>query len=243
MNGKPRIDALCIEWFCAHADDEYARLERFLVCLRDWMPGALPVRYDTDRGTEEFEWSERMLFRDAARTGSVHWASKPPFFQGFIVGVRSPLQRRSPPLIAVQISLNAWAMADDAVRDEVCSAVSKIGSALQSFYALGWYEHNLYLVNGQLAGGLGSSSDVGQIMGPACWIGLPWKGPTFEWFGAEYVPLLGEPALMRGIEADGAVFLAYRSPEDRSAILPEGLLQSAEGRPAAVAPTGLRWSP
>jgi hypothetical protein len=63
---RARIDALRIKWFCTHAMDGYLRLDRWLATVRSELPEALPVRYRNLEGSSTFDWSERMLFRDAA---------------------------------------------------------------------------------------------------------------------------------------------------------------------------------
>jgi hypothetical protein len=232
------VDALRIKWFGTHAMDGYERVERWLATVRSELPDALPVRYRSREGSSAFDWSERMLFRDAARTGSVSWESTPPFFGGFMVGVKSPLQKRSPPFVSTTLSVNYWGMLEDTLMQQIFSAVGSIGEALGAFYAMGLHDENLFLVGGRLAHGLGSKAPAPNVMNQDGWLGLPWKDVDVEWFGPDYVPLLGEPARMHGEPSGGGVFMRYESAAQRFALLPVALLATyPDGGPAATIPS------
>ncbi len=239
-DGRERVDALHIQWFCTHEMDGFTRLDRWLSTVRSELPDALPVRFQSRDGSSTFEWSERMLFRDAARAGSVSWEASPPFFGGFIVGIRSPLQKRSPPFVSVTINVNYWTMLDDPMMRQVFASVGSIGEALGAFYAMGLHDENFFLGEGRLAHGAGSKAPRPYVMDQDHWLGLPWKGVDFEWFGPPYVPLIGEPARIHGEGSGGGIFMRYNSAEERFALLPVPLLATyPDGGPAATIPTAL----
>jgi hypothetical protein len=205
--------------------------------MRDTVPEALPATYESSAGEEEFCWGERFLFRDAAVHEGVTWQAHVPFTEGSIVGVLSPFNLATPPFVTVSLDVNELALADDSFRERLPGWVGAIGSALGSFYAAGAVQENLALRRGKPVATLGSRTRVLKVMDAERWLGLPWSGVAFEWFGPHYLPHIGETAHHSGQPVGDGAFVAYASKEERLRVLPTALLNAhPDGRPATVIP-------
>jgi hypothetical protein len=231
------LNLVAIEWFCEHQDDEPARIGNLLVAMRDTIPDALPVTYQSAADEAEFRWEERFLFRDAAVLEGVMWQSRPPFAGGFTAGISSPGRPSRAPFVTISLDFDELALADEAFSERLPHWVGEVGTALGSFYAMGVVQENLVLRQGRPVATVDSKTRVPKVMDAQRWLGLPWSGVAFEWFGRPYLPYIPEEAHRSGQTAGDGLFVSYSSKEERLRVLPTTLLNARpEGAPASVTP-------
>ena len=228
---RPRLGWFAVHFYAFHVADEAARFGRFITALRDHLPAVLPGTYRSDeQRPDRFVWEERSLFRSALISGTGRWTHA--LGDGAVYGIRGPSGRGNRHgYVNVSLNIDGAALSTADNRTKMSMAIGLLATSLEAFYALAQMTTRVSLVDGTLALDGNGPPQNPHPDGPRHYLGREWRGLpdnlniVCEWFGAPYVPLLGEDLTSRVTPAGEGVGIEYFADlTERAQLLPADLI-------------------